>query len=50
METIIHMMGYYVMFLAIDYKRESKIKLFTKDWLIIFVYILISSALIKYTK
>lgn len=48
MMTLIHMIGYFIIFLAIDYKRteESKIKPWSKDHLLMIFMVLVASLLI----
>lgn len=48
MKTLIHIIGFFIIFLAIDYKRndESKIIPWTKEHLVVIFMVLVASILI----
>jgi hypothetical protein len=48
MEHILHIIGYFLIWFSIDHKRDEKstIKLFTKDWLILFLLIIVAGLLL----
>jgi len=46
-DFITHIIGYLLLWIAIDIGREGKLKLFTKNWWIIFILLLIGTELIK---
>lgn len=47
MEYLIHIIGFLLIWAAIeDYKRVNKIKIFTKDWLVLFLLIFAAGLLL----
>lgn len=49
MEHILHIIGYSLIWFAIDYKRDEKIvtKLFTKDWVILMLLVIVAGLFIS---
>lgn len=48
MEELVNIFGYVILWTAINVGREKSVELFTKNWFIIIILILISIFLIEY--
>lgn len=46
-EFILHIVGYLLLWIAVDIGREDKLKLFTKNWWIILTLLFIGTELVK---
>lgn len=50
MEFILHILGYFIIFFAIDYKRgpESKIEPFSKDYFIVLLMVFVAVIMLRF--
>lgn len=46
-DWLLDIIGFTIIWICIDYKRTPKIKIFSKEWFILFIGILITGLLIK---